>query len=108
VSLGASDAIIQLPNAYWPANYSVLGHYVLENPMLDKCVYIPVLLAGQGGLRCLKIIEVNLTKEKLTIFCADFERKWGLPIFWAVDEKNQHIIVSRSGSGVWVLTAKLH
>ena len=108
VSSGALDAIIQLPNAYSQAYYSVLGHYVLENPMLDKCVYIPVLLAGQGGLRCLKIIEVNLTKEKLTIFCADFERKWGLPIFWAVDGKNQHIIVSRSGSGVWLLTVKLH
>jgi hypothetical protein len=103
VSLGALDAIIQVPNAYWPANYSILGSYIL-----DDCVYIPVLLAGQGGLRCLKIIEVNLSGGNLTIFSADFEREWGLPIFWAVNEKNQHIIVSKKGSKVVVLTAKLH
>jgi len=108
VSSGALDAIIQLPNAFREVNYSVLGHYVSENPMLDKCVYIPVLLTGRGGLRCLKIFEVNLNGGYLTIFSADFERKWGLPIFWAVDKKNQPIIVSRSGSGVWVVTAKLH
>jgi hypothetical protein len=108
VSLGALDAIIQLPNAYSQAYYSVLGHYVLENPMLDECVYIPVLLTSRGGLRCLKIFEVNLNGGYLTIFSADFERKWGLPIFCAVDEKNRPIIVSRSRSGVWILTAKLH
>jgi len=108
VSSGALDAIIQLPNAYSQAYYSVLGHYVLENPMLDKCVYIPVLLTGQGELRCLKIFEVNLNGGYLTIFAADFEREWGLPIFWAVNKKNQHIIVSRNGSGVRVLTANLH
>jgi len=108
VSLGASDAIIQLPIAYWGANYSVLGHYVLENPMLDKCVYIPVLLTGSGGLRCLKIFEVNLNGGYLTIFSAELERKCGLPIFWAVNEKNQHMFVFTNGSGVWVLTTNLH
>jgi hypothetical protein len=108
VSSGVLDAIIQLPNAYWGANYSVLGHYVSENPMLDKCVYIPVLLSGQGGLRCLKIFEVNLNGGYLTIFSANFERKWGLPIFWAVDTKNQHFLIFTNGSEVRVLTAKLH
>jgi len=108
VSLGASDAIIQVPMAYWPANYFVLGHYVLENPMLDKCVYIPVLLAGRGGLRCLKIFEVNRNRGNLTIFSAELERKCGLPIFWAVNEKNQHMFIFTNGSEVRVLTAKLH
>ena len=103
VSLGASDAIIQVPNAYWPANY-----YVLGNCILDDCVYIPVLLAGQGGSRCLKVIKVNLAEEKLIIFSADFEKSWGLPIFWAVDRENQHTFVSKNGSEVTVLTTKLH
>jgi hypothetical protein len=108
VSSGALDAIIQLPNAYSQTYYSVLGHYVLENPMLDECVYIPVLLTSRGGLRCLKIFEVNLNGGYLTIFSADLEREWGLPIFWAVNEKNQHMFVFTNGSEVRVLTAKLH
>jgi len=103
VSLGASDAIIQVPNAYWPANYSVLGSYIL-----DDCVNIPVLLAGQGGLRCLKIFEVNLNSGNIIIFSTDFEKEWGFPICWSVDRANQHTFVCRNKSGGVVLKFKLH